>query len=93
MFLNKIVICNFIADYGRFNFPTQFCLGSISNKFKEVSFSEEISFKNNVYDFSFDYNAIDKSVILNILKYLMVKNKIKKNILITLLLKQCLSYY
>ena len=32
--------------------------------------------KGNVYDFSVDYNAIDKSDILNIHKYLMVKNNI-----------------
>ena len=31
----------------------------------------------NVNNFSFDYNFIDKSDILNINKYLMTKNKIK----------------
>ena len=36
-----------------------------------------ISVKGNVYDFSVDYNPIDKSVILNIQKYLMTKNNIK----------------
>ena len=36
-----------------------------------------ISVKGNVYDFSVDYNPIDKSVILNIQKYLMTKNDIK----------------
>ena len=34
-------------------------------------------FKRNVNDFSFDYNSIDKSDILNIHKHLMTKNNIK----------------
>ena len=37
----------------------------------------EKSLKGNVYDFSVDYNVIDKSDILNIHKYLMVKNNTK----------------
>ena len=37
---------------------------------------EKISLKGNAYDFSVDYNSIDKSDILNIHKYLMVKNNI-----------------
>ena len=36
----------------------------------------EISFKGNVYDFSVDYDSIDKSDILNNHKYLMIKNTI-----------------
>ena len=51
----------------------QFYLGSISNTF---DVSEEVSFKN-VYDFWVNYNAIDKSNILNTHKYLMVKNNRK----------------
>ena len=39
--------------------------------------SKEVSLKTNVYDFSVDYNAIDKSNILNIHKYLMEKHSIK----------------
>ena len=35
------------------------------------------SFKGNVHDLSVDYNAIDKSDILNIHRYLMVKKNIK----------------
>ena len=58
------------------NFPSQFCLGSLSNKFDYVDV-EKVSLKGNVYDFSVDYNAIDKSDILNIHKHLMVKNNIK----------------
>ena len=57
------------------NFTSQFCLRSISNKFDRVD-TEEVSFKGNVYDFSVDYDAINKSNILNIHKYLMIKNSI-----------------
>ena len=39
--------------------------------------SREVSLNGNVYDFSIDYNSIDKSNILNIHKYLMTKNNIK----------------
>ena len=35
------------------------------------------SLNGNVYNFSVDYNSIDKSDILNIHKYLMTKNNIK----------------
>ena len=45
------------------NFPTQFCRGSISNGFNATE-SREVSLKTNVYDFSVDYHAIDKSDIL-----------------------------
>ena len=44
---------------------SQFCLGSISNKFDAV---DSKSLKRNVYDFSVDYNTIDKSNILTIQK-------------------------
>ena len=36
--------------------------------------SEEVSLKGNVYNFSVDYDAINKSDVLNIHKYLMTKN-------------------
>ena len=39
--------------------------------------SREVSLAGNMYNFSVSYNAIDKSDILNIHKYFMVKNKIK----------------
>ena len=39
--------------------------------------SRKVSLKGNVYDFTVNDNAIDKSDILNIHKYLMVKNNIK----------------
>ena len=39
--------------------------------------SREVSLNRNVYDFSVDYNSIDKSDILNIHKYSMTKNNKK----------------
>ena len=58
------------------NFPTQFCLGNISNGFS-VTESKEVSLNEKVYDFSVDYSSIGKSDILNIRKYFMTKNNIK----------------
>ena len=60
-----IVICwltekkihKFKEDDKNVKFPTQFCLGNISNKFDYVK-PEEVSLTENVYDFSIDYNAI-----------------------------------
>ena len=75
LFVNGKGIYKFKASNKNVNFPSQFCLGSISNKFDYVD-SEEVSLKRNVYDFSVDYGAIDKSIILNIHKQLMIKNNI-----------------
>ena len=58
------------------NFPSQFFLGSISNKLDYVD-SEEVYLEGNVYDFLVNYNSSDKSDILNIHNYLMTKNNIK----------------
>ena len=60
LFVNgkEIFICK--ADNKNFNFPTQFCLGNISNGFSATE-SREASLNGNVYDFSVDYTAIDKS--------------------------------
>ena len=55
----------YLAENKNVNFPTQFCLGSISNGFSAHE-SREVSSNGNVYDFSVDYNLIDKSDILNI---------------------------
>ena len=55
---------------------TRFCLGSVSNEFS-ANESREVSLNENVYDFSVDYNSIDKSDMLSIHKYLMTKNNIK----------------
>ena len=66
----------FKVDNKNVNFPTQFCLGSISENFDYVE-SEEVSFKWSVYDFLADYDVIDRFNILNIHKYLIVKKNIK----------------
>ena len=76
LFINGKEIYKFTADNETVKFPTQFCLGSISNEFGAAEFTE-VSLQGNVYDFSMDYIAIDKSDILNIHNYLMVKNSIK----------------
>ena len=39
--------------------------------------SREVSLNGILYDFSIDYNSIDRFDILNIDKYLMIKNNIK----------------
>ena len=69
-------IFRFKANNKIVNFPTQFCFGSISNGFSATE-SREVSLNGNVYDFSVDYNSIDKSDILNLHKYLMTKNSMK----------------
>ena len=61
LFVNRKEISKFNVINGNFNFPTKFFLGNIFNG----------------SGFSVDYNAIDKSNILNIHKYLMVKINIK----------------
>ena len=76
LFLNGKEIFKLKAGNKNVHFPTQFCLQSIFNGFS-VTESREVSLNGNVYDFSFDYNSIDKSDILNIHKYLMTKNNIK----------------
>ena len=67
---------NFKADNRNVNFTTQFCLAGISNAFSATE-SREVSLNGNLYDFSVDYNSINKSDILNIHKYVMTKNNIK----------------
>ena len=76
LFVNVKEIFKFEADNNNVNFSTQFYLENISNVFSAVE-SREVSLNENVYDFSVDYNSIDKSDILNIHKYLMTKNNIK----------------
>ena len=65
LFVNRKEICTFQANYNNFNFPSQFCLGSKSNKFYAID-SREVSLEGSVHDFSVDYIAIDKSEISNI---------------------------
>ena len=89
LFVNGKEIIKFKADSKNVNFPTRFCLGSISDGFSATE-SREVSLNGNVYDFSVDYNSIDKSDILNIHKNLMSKNNIKQ---CSTLLRKCLLYY
>ena len=77
LFVHGKKIFKFITDNENVNFPTQFCLGSISNGFSATE-SREVSLNENVYDCSADYNSIDKSHILNIQKYFMKKSNMKK---------------
>ena len=65
LFVNGKEIFKFKADNKNVNFLTQFCLGSISNGFSATE-SREVSLNGNVYDFSVDYNSVDKSDIINI---------------------------
>ena len=76
MFVNGKEIIKFKANSKNLNFPTRFCLGSIFDGFSATE-SREVFFNGNVYDFSVDYNSIDKSDILNIHQYLMTKSNIK----------------
>ena len=48
------------------NFPTQFCLGSLFEKLLLYVKLEEASYKGNVFDFSVDCDAIDKSSCWNV---------------------------
>ena len=57
-------------------FQLKFCLGTISTGFSATKF-REVSLRGNVYDFSVDYSSIDKSNILKVRKYLMVKYNLK----------------
>ena len=52
-----IVICLF--GNKNVNFSTQFCFGSTSSRFSNPE-SREVSLNRNVYDFSVNYNSIDK---------------------------------
>ena len=66
VFVNGKVIFKFKAGNKNVNFPTQFC-----NSFVYFSIQNW-----NAFDFSVDYNSIDTSDVLNIHKYLMIKNNI-----------------
>ena len=75
LFVNGKETYKFKANNKNVNFPNQFCLGSTSNGFSAVE-SREVSLNGNVYDFSVDYNSINKSRILKIDKYLKTKDNI-----------------
>ena len=53
LFVNRKEIYKFKASYKNVNFPSQWCLGSMFNKFDYFD-SEEVSLNRNVYDFSVD---------------------------------------
>ena len=74
--LTEMKFSKFKADNKNINFPTQIFLGSIFNGFSATK-SREISLNENVYDFSVDYNSIDKSDTLSIHKYLIIKSNMK----------------
>ena len=76
LFVNGKEIFKFRSDSKNINFPTQLCLGSISNELRAID-SREIFLKGNMYDFSVDYNVINKYDILNIYIYLKAKNYVK----------------
>ena len=65
MFVNGKEFFEFKADNKNVNFPTRFCLGSISDGFSATE-SREVSLNGSVSDFSVDYNSIDESDVLNI---------------------------
>ena len=76
MFVIENEIFEFKSSNKNVNFPTQFCLGSISNGFSAIE-SREVSLNGNVYDFSVNYSSFDKSDLLNIHKQLTAKDDIK----------------
>ena len=75
LFVNEKLILKFKVNNENVNFRTRFCLVSISNGFSATK-SGEVSLNGKEDDFSFDYNSIDKSDILNIHEYLITKNNI-----------------
>ena len=87
-FVNRKEVFKFKAGNKNVNVPTQLCLRSISNAFSATE-SRKMSLNENVCDLSVNYNSIDKSEILNIHKYLMNKNNIKRCLA---LLNKCLLY-
>ena len=68
LFVNGKEVYIFKPSNKNNNFSSQLCLGTMCNKFDCVDL-KEVSFKENVYGFSVDYDALDKSNILKIHKY------------------------
>ena len=62
LFVKGKEIFKFKADNKIVNFPTQFCLESISNGFSNTG-SREVSVNGNIYDFSVNCSSVDKSEI------------------------------
>ena len=75
LFVNGKEVYKFNARNENNNFPAQIYLENISNEFDRVG-TEKVSFKGNAYAFLVDYDAIDKSNIFNIHKYLMIKSSV-----------------
>ena len=75
LFLNGNKIYKFNASNKNNSFAYRFFLGAISNEFTTLDLGEAF-FVRNAYYFSVDYKSFNKSDILNIHKYLMIKNKI-----------------
>ena len=76
LFVNEKEIFKFKADNKNVKYSTRFCLGSVCDGFSPTE-SREAPLNGSVYDFSVDYNSIDKSDILNIHMYLITKSNIK----------------
>ena len=60
LFVSGNEIIKFKTDNKNINFPTWFCLGSISDWFSATEF-REVSSNENVYGLSVDYNSLDNS--------------------------------
>ena len=75
-FVNGKEIFKFKVNNKNVNFPSNFWLGSISNRFSATESRKEC-LNRNVSDFLVDYNSTDKTEILNIHKNLMTNNDIK----------------
>ena len=65
IFVNGKETIKINAENKNVNFPTGFCLESISDVFSATE-SREVFSNGSVFDFSVDYNSNDKSDILNI---------------------------
>ena len=76
LFVNGRKFFKFQSDNKNFNFPIHFCIRSIYNGFSALD-SRGVSLNGNVYELLVDYNSINKSSILNIKKYLMIKKVYK----------------
>ena len=59
LFVTGKEIFKFKANNEKVNFPTQFCLRRISNRFGAAEF-RKVCLKGNVSDFSVNYNNIGK---------------------------------
>ena len=76
LFVNGTEIIKFKAKDSEI-IPYSLCLGNISEDWTNDNM-KIIGYNGYIYDFSTDYNVINKSDILDIHKYLMKKNNIVK---------------